>query len=301
LYQLKSLPKKRLGRPRILNETERKHLKSLVVRNKKTRRQTLSQIRSTFINETNKPISIQTIRNELAKENLHSRIPRFSPLISESNKEKRYLWARTYENWTVEDFKRVVWSDESTYTQFRTSGFGRVWREPSEEFHEDCIAATVQKSFGRMFWGCFSWVGLGPLVPLEGRVTGITHRDVLANYAIPTVKFHAKKVKKRFFFQEDNAPVHTARVARSFLTSSNVEVLSWPAQSPDINPIENIWSYIEVKIRQRDSQPSSVRQLEQWVKEEWDAVPVEYYRNLIKSMPRRVQAVLAANGGPTKY
>ena len=114
-----------------------------MVKNKKTCHQTLSQIRLNFINETNKTIFTQTIQNELAKESLHSRIPRFSPLISESNKEKRYLWARTYENWIVEDFKRVVLSDKSTYTQFRTSGFRRMWCEPSEEFHEDCIAATV--------------------------------------------------------------------------------------------------------------------------------------------------------------
>lgn len=176
-----------------------------------------------------------------------------------------------------------------------------MWRESSEEFHEDCIASTVQKSFGRMFWGCFSWVGMGPLVPLTGRITGAIHRETLANYAIPTVKSHAKKIKKKFFFQEDNAPVHTAKIARSFLTSSNIELFPWPAQSPDMNPIENIWSYIEVKIRQRDSQPSSVSQLEQWVKGEWDAVPADYYRNLIKSMPRRIQAVIAAKGGPTKY
>ena len=87
-----------MGHPRILNKTERKRLKSLVVRNKKTHRQTLSQIRLNFINEINKTIFTQTIRNELIKESLHSRIPRFSPLISESNKEKHYLWACTYEN-----------------------------------------------------------------------------------------------------------------------------------------------------------------------------------------------------------
>jgi transposase len=300
-YELKKQPKKRTGRPRILDECAREQLKHSVVENKKTRRQTLSQIRLNFIKDTNKSISIQTIRNELAQEGLHSRIPRLKPLISEKNKEKRLQWAHTYENWTIEDFKQVVWSDESTYTQFRTTGFGRVWREPSEEFSEDCIATTVGKSFGRMFWGCFSWIGLGPLVPLVGRVTGVAHREILANYAIPTVKLHAKKIKKKFLFQEDNAPVHIAKVARSFLTSSNVELLPWPAQSPDITPIENIWSHIEVKIRQRDSQPSNVTQLEQWVKEEWDAVPVDYYRNLIKSMPRRVQAVLEANGGQTKY
>ncbi|CAB5390250.1 unnamed protein product [Rhizophagus irregularis] len=161
------------GRPKTLTESERKLLK----------------------------------RSELAKENLHSRIPRFSPLISESNKAKRLLWARAHENWTVEDFKRVVWSDESTYTQFRTSGFGRVWRESSEEFYEDCIASTVQKSFGQMFWGCFpSWVGMGPLVPLTGRITGAIHRETLANYAIPTVKSHAKKIKKNFFFKKITHP-----------------------------------------------------------------------------------------------
>ena len=107
-YELKSLSKKHLGHPRILNKTERKRLKSLVVRNKKTHHQILSQIRLNFINETNKTIFIQTIWNELAKKSLHSQIPRFSSLISESNKEKRYLWARTYKNWTVENFKWVV-------------------------------------------------------------------------------------------------------------------------------------------------------------------------------------------------
>ena len=115
-YRLKETPKKWTGRPRILDEFECEELKRSVVSNKKTRRQTLSQIRLNIINETNKTISTQTIRKELAKQGLRSHIPRFSPLISERNKEKRLFWARTYENWTVEDFKKVVWSDESTYT-----------------------------------------------------------------------------------------------------------------------------------------------------------------------------------------
>ncbi|CAB5372191.1 unnamed protein product [Rhizophagus irregularis] len=105
-YESEELSKKRTGRPKTLTESERKLLKRSVIRNKKTRRQTLSQIRLNYVNKTNKTASTQTIRKELAKENLHSRIPRFSPLISESNKAKRLLWARAHENWTVEDFKR---------------------------------------------------------------------------------------------------------------------------------------------------------------------------------------------------
>ncbi|CAG8451693.1 124_t:CDS:2 [Ambispora gerdemannii] len=99
---------------------------------------------------------------------------------------------------------------------------------------------------------------------------------------------------------KDNAPVHTVKSARSFLASLNVEVPPWPAQIPDLNHMENIWSFIEIKIRQRDP-PSNIAQLERWVKEEWDVILVNYYRNLIKSMPQRVQAVIAANGSQTKY
>src|SRR6266542_431322 len=115
---------------------------------------------------------------------------------------------------------------------------------------------------------------MGPLIPLVGCVTENTHREVLENYTVPTIKSYAKKIKKKFLFQEDNAPVHTARIAHSFLESSNIKLLPWPAQSSDINPKENIWSHIKIRIRKRDSQPSSIMQLEQWVKEEWDAVPI---------------------------
>ncbi|CAG8592263.1 5766_t:CDS:2, partial [Ambispora gerdemannii] len=139
--------------------------------------------------------------------------------------------------------------------------------ESSEEFHEDCITSTIRRSADRMFWRCFSWIDL--------------------------VKHMPEKLKN-VNFQEDNAPVRTAKFSCFFLTSSNLELLPWLAQSPALNPIENIWSFIEVK-------PSRIVQLERWVKEEWDAIPENYYRNLIKSIPRRVQAVIAANEGQTKY
>ena len=104
-YELGNPLKKQTGRPRIFNKSERQCLADSVVRNKKACRQSLFEIRLNYIDETNKPISTQTIRKELAKKGLHSRIPRPSPLISEGNKRKRYLWARAHKNWTIEDFK----------------------------------------------------------------------------------------------------------------------------------------------------------------------------------------------------
>ena len=91
----------------------------------------------------------------------------------------------------MEAWKKVLWSDESTFSQFQTSGWGRVWRKSVEEFHKDCIASTVKQSPKRMFWGCFLWVGLGPIFPLVGSVTGATYQGVLKTYAVPTLKEHA--------------------------------------------------------------------------------------------------------------
>jgi hypothetical protein len=195
----------------------------------------------------------------------------------------------------------VLWSDESMFTQFRKSGWGRVWREPGEEFNEDCIASTVKHSPSRMLWGCFSFFALGPIVALSGSVNGEAYREILEKHAIPTVKAQARKQRKQFYFQEDNAPVHTAKVARNFLLSQRVQLLPWPAQSPDLNPIENMWAFVETKLRSRKPQPSSIKELERVVAEEWNAIPQDFYCELVRSMPRRIQACIANNGGHTKY
>ena len=124
---------------------------------------------------------------------------------------------------------------------------------------------------------------------------------MLEKYAVPTLKAQARKVKRRFVFQEDNAPVHTAKVARDFLHSNNVELLPWPPQSPDLNPIEELWSILESGLRKHKPEPSNIQELEKIVIEEWKSIPKEIYQNLISSMPSRIQAVISANGGHTKY
>ena len=151
-----------------------------------------------------------TIRRALQKENLRSCIPRKKPLISAINKSKRLAWAIEGRHWTLEDWKK---SDEFTFSQFQKSGWGRVWRKPEEEFHEDCIASTVKHSPQRMFWVRFSFLKLGPIVPLKGSVTGNIYKEILSTYAVPTLKAFSQQTRKNFIFQEDNAPVHTLKIA----------------------------------------------------------------------------------------
>ena len=112
----------------------------MVLKNKETRRKNLAEIANIFSAKINKQISVSTIRRTLKKENLRSCIPRKTPLISAINKSKRLAWAIERRHWTLEDWKKIVWSDEFTFSQFQKSGWGRVWKE---EFLEDCIASTV--------------------------------------------------------------------------------------------------------------------------------------------------------------
>jgi hypothetical protein len=83
-------------------------------------------------------------------------MPRKKPAISEKNRKSRLEWAKTYKNWMSKQWRKVLFLDESTFTQFQQGSNGKVWREPGKEFHPSCIAVTVKHSSSLMFWGSFS-------------------------------------------------------------------------------------------------------------------------------------------------
>jgi len=99
---------------------------------------------------------------------------------------------------------------------------------------------------------------------------------------------------------EDNAPCHTGGVSTKTRRELNIDSIDWPAQSPDLNPIENLWALIKRDIANLPV-AKSVEELEKQVKDEWWSIPQEIIQGLIDSMPERVEAVIKAKGGPTKY
>ncbi len=156
--------------------------------------------------------------------------------INKTNRKKRLAWAKERKEW-VNEWENIIWSDESKFELFREDGKRWVWKRPDERYNIECLNPTVKSGQqGVMIWGYFTKNNLGPLVRLKGRVTAAIYVDVLENNLLPFID--SLNNQKNYIFQKDNAPIHTARVVKSWKQENKVDSLLWSAQSSDLNPIE---------------------------------------------------------------
>ena len=122
--------------------------------------------------------------------------------------------------------------------------------------------------------------------------------EVLKSCLIP---FKAKYRRKKFVFQQDNASIHTSSATKSWFNERKIELLWWPARSPDLNPVENIWGIIVRQIYANKKQYNSIGKLKVAVSEAWEDFEMEISKNLVGSMPKRIFQVIERAGGPTDY
>ena len=103
------------------------------------------------------------------------------------------------------------------------------------------------------------------------------------------------------YFQQNGDPKHTAKVVRLWLAEQKFCVLKWPTQSPDLNPIENLWCIVKRRLAQYENPPTGIIELWSRVQSEWSKISPEIIKNLVESMPTRIQEVKKNKGLWTKY
>ena len=161
-----------------------------------------------------------------------------------------------------------------------------------------------------MFWGSFAGVERGPCIFWErdwGNMTSEKYAFRILPLVVDWTRTKSEEIGRQVFFMHDNASVHKGRPAREYLHINGVESIPWPANSPDLNPIENVWSMMKYYIQERYSEFEQTRQrnreevrsivLEAW----YHSTTVEKLSSLMESMSRRCQEVIGADGGPIPY
>ena len=151
-----------------------------------------------------------------------------------------------------------------------------------------------------MFWGCMLWDGVGYGTKIDGKMDAQLYTNILEDELQESIKYYGYKATD-IIFQQDNDPKHTSKMAKTWMEDHDLEVMVWPPQSADLNPIEHLWTHLKARLCEYETPASGIAELWEQVQTEREAIPASVCQNLIESMPSRVEAVLKANGGYTKY
>ena len=148
-----------------------------------------------------------------------------------------------------------------------------------------------------MIWECFSSKGIGELQVIHSRMNGNMYRETLKKnlQKSATCLGHGRN----FVLHHYDDPKHTAKLTKKWFENNGISTLNWSNQSPDLNPIENLWITFKVKVHKRNLQ--NMKQLEELCKEEWGKVTLDQCRKLVANYRKRLEAVKQNRVYATKY
>ena len=282
------------GRPESLCSDTKAFILKII---NKTPKISLRKVARTVESTLKKRVSHMTIKRFLNERSLFAYSPRRKPLLTPRHISIRWEMATLWLGLTDEEIKRIVFSDETKFNLRYSDGKVSVWRTPGSEPQSKHIEPTV-KYFGGsvMVWGCFSYSGVGKLVFIEDTMDAPLSVTILAS-ALPCSL--AEMGLSDFIFQQDNDPKHTAKLTKSFFGNRDIKVLPWPPQSPDMNPIENLWDYVKEQVA--GFQPKNIKDLKAAIIRAWSEISVETCRKYAFSFRKRSIALWHAHGKHTKY
>lgn len=241
---------------------------------------------------------VRTVRRRLNDSGLLSRTPAPKSLLSLVHKRNRLTWSIEHLNWTQQQWQTVIFSDESKFV-IQQHHVRYVRRRVGERYLDSCIEGRGNRGLGEiMIWAAFSFHGHSDIVLMDKRYNANDYIQLLQQHLLPRINH---LLPHGGLFMQDNAPIHRANATIAFLRQANIRLLPWPAVSPDMNPIENLWAICKAQLV--NYVVHTRQQLLEAVITIWNEKMNDnnLRSNLINSMPRRVRLLHIARGGYTRY
>ena len=259
------------------------------------------EVQKVLLDDLGVTVCHNTVCNTLREAGLGSIEKPTKSLLSKKNITARYIFAKQHQYWTINDWRRVIWSDETKINRFTSDGRAWAWIRDGESLQSHHVKQVVKHGGGNIkIWGCMTYFGVGFMCQISQNLTKELYLEILNDELLSTIN-HYDLDTNNTIFQHDNDPKHTAKVVKEWLSKQSFKTLDWPAQSPDLNPIEHLWSIVKRRLNEYESPPKGMNQLWERVEEIWSKISPETCERLIESMPRRIKAVLEAKGKWTDY
>jgi hypothetical protein len=224
------------------------------------------------------------------------------PLLSAKNQQLRLDFARHWISKTDVLKRLTIWSDETTVRKLpgRLKLLYRVHQSVPRE-NLPANYQTQQGGFSVMFWGFFSYYGLGPIVALDGNQNHVSYMETIRNHLLPYLARIKAEHGVDLQFMQDNASCHRAKPVMNLFATEAVTVLKWPAQSPDMNPIENLWAIMKRRRQKKYGIPASKSVLIEQIVDTWQSFPLDLVRTLCESMDSRLEQCIKRKGKGIDY
>ncbi|EIE80726.1 hypothetical protein RO3G_05431 [Rhizopus delemar RA 99-880] len=273
------------GRPSLISQRMVNYIRRLVTLGKKNN---AVEIQKALKEEFGMSVSDSTVRRVLKKAGFIAFVKPQKPLLRIQNIVKRLQWAKSHQHWTVDDWKRVIFSDETKVNRFVSDGKAYAWKLPHEELNSRHVH-------------CLTWEGVGWIVDVGHRMNSEGYLEVLKDDLLKTMESYGLDSSK-VVFQQDNDPKHTSKIVKEWINQQPFEALEWPPQSPDLNPIEHMWAHLKRELfHSYEAPPTSMHELWERIGQTWYAISKEECQKYIESMPKRCAAVIKTKGRWTKY
>ena len=260
------------------------------------RKESATDVQRALGNKVGTSASVSTVRRALVECGIGTFVKPKKPLLSQKNVKARLEWAKAHVDWTIDDWKLAVWSDETKIARFGSDGKRYCWKRESESAKPKHGGGNIK------LWSCVTYYGVGCVTKIDNILDKELYLQILQEDLMATINDYDEINIKEMIFRHDNDPKHTAGDVKRWLECQEFRTIDWPAQSPDLNLIENMWAQLKMRLyRDYECPPTSMNEHWKRIWKTWYKFTQDGCRKVIESMPKRCQEVIKDNGYGIDY